>query len=482
MTPQFHKTHSQRIGDFGAQLTLEAIPRDVVEKAKIHLLDSVAVIYAFRRHPLASRLVEIARCGRPIGRATIIGFSERTSSREAAFVNGALGHGMDFDDVHVASITHPTMVVAPAVWALAEAEHLSGSSALVAIVLGVEVCARLGRSGGAAMVKRGIPAMTTCGAMAAAVAASKILGLEARAIAAAIGVAGSFASGSHEWTTAGTNSKLTTLGWASRSGVIAARMAQGGFDGSMTAIEGRKGMLVSMAGPDAFDRAEPSADLGERWETRNLELKRYPSCQGTQPYIAAAVALACKHGLNAADIAWVDVTIGAGVGVSLCEPQDKKRNPLSPYAAKFSIPFCVALALTEREVQLAHFEEDWQSARRAASLAEKVRCTVDPTFDVGAADLGRVQVTLSDGRVFESEHRTSQNSASVRDVAAKFEDCAGWLLDETQRRRIIEAFLDLEHAADMTSVMSLLAGPSCEPLIMRPDHKHPLKHAYPTTI
>src|SRR5258706_5503848 len=131
------KTHGQRLGAFGAALDLEAIPRDVVDKAKLHLIDTIGAAYAFAREPLAARLVQMAVRGRPEGRGAIIGFAERTSSREAAFINGAFGHGKDFDDVHVASITHPTVVVAPAVLALAEAVKLDGRTTLAAIIFGV---------------------------------------------------------------------------------------------------------------------------------------------------------------------------------------------------------------------------------------------------------------------------------------------------------------------------------------------------------
>jgi 2-methylcitrate dehydratase PrpD len=228
----------------------------------------------------------------------------------------------------------------------------------------------------------------------------------------------------------------------------------------VSAIEGRKGLLVSMAGPDSFDLAEPSADLGERWETRSLVLKRFPSCQGTQPYVAAALKLVREHAIKAADIVRVDVTIGAGVGASLCEPRDMKCSPPNPYAAKFSIPFCVALALTEGDVRLAHFEEDWPAAQQAGTLATKMHHIIDRAFDVGAADRAHVRVILMDGRVFEAEHRTSQSSLSIGDVAAKFANCAGWRLNADQRHRIIDAFMDLEHIADVSSVMAMLAAHS----------------------
>jgi len=460
MSSQTPATHSQRLGTFGASLRIEAIPADVVAKTKLHLLDAVAGAYAFAGQPLGKRIAALATRGNPVGRASLIGFSQKTSTREAAFANAALGHGLDFDDVHVASITHPTVVVAPAVLALAEANRLDGQAVLLAAIFGIEVCARLGRSGGAAMARRGIPPMTTCGAMAAAAAAARTLGLSAHAIAAAIGVSGSFASGSHEWTTTGTNSKLTTAGWAARSGVIAAQMARDGFDGSLSAIEGRKGLLVAMSGVDAFDPEEPSASLGERWETRNLQLKRFPSCQGTQPYIAAALALKRDANIEVADIVRVDVSVGAGVGRSLTEPHEMKCSPPNPYAAKFSIPFCVALALTEGDVQLSHFEDTWPRAQRASTLAAKVHHAIDTAYDAGTADRGHVRVAMRNGQVYEHTLRASEDQPTMVDVEAKFADCAQWLLNARERRRICDAFFALEHVTDMASVMALLAGAS----------------------
>jgi 2-methylcitrate dehydratase PrpD len=458
MSAQDAATHSQRLGSFGASLRLEAIPADVVAKTKLHLLDAVASAYAFARRPLGARIAILATRGSPVGRASLIGFSQKTSPREAAFANAALGHGLDFDDVHVASITHPTVVVAPAVLALAEAGRLDGVTVLLATLFGIEVCARLGRSGGAAMARRGIPPMSTCGAMAAAAAAARTLGLSAHAIAAAIGVSGSFASGSHEWTVAGTNSKLTTAGWAARSGVIAAQMARDGFNGSLSAIEGRKGLLVAMSGVNGFDPEEPSASLGERWETRNLQLKRFPSCQGTQPYIAAALAIMREANFKIADIVRIDVTIGAGVGRSLAEPHEMKRSPPNAYAAKFSIPFCVALALMEGDVKLAHFEEAWPGAQRASTLAAKIHHAIDGAYDVGTADRGHVRVAMRNGQVYESTLQASAHQPTRVDVEAKFADCAQWLLSAAERRRICDAFFALEHVADMSSVMALLAG------------------------
>ncbi len=450
------KTHGQRFGEFGASLSPSDIPSAVIEKLKLHLIDAVAVSYAFVREPLAAGLIEMATRGNPKGVATIIGSTKRTSAQEAAFVNGALAHGKDFDDVHIASITHPSVVVAPAVLALAEARGGSGQDILSAAAFGIEVCIRLGLAGGTAMARRGIPPMTTCGALAAAAGAAKALDLDAQRITAAIGLAGSFASGSHEWTSAGTNAKLTTPGWAARSGVITAVMAEDDFDGSLTAIEGRKGLLVSMAGPEQFDETQISTDLGDRWEMLDLVMKRSASCQGTQPYIEASLKLLRAHEFNPEDIQRIEVVVGQGVGATLSEPADLKRDPPNPYAAKFSIPFCVALALKEGRVSLAHFEQRWPYARQASALAQKVHHKVDPAFDEGAAERGLVRIELKNGRLLEAEHRSSGALWDIDEIAAKFAECADGILGPDRQARIIDAFLSLDRVEDMGSVMSLL--------------------------
>jgi len=122
-----------------------------------------------------------------------------------------------------------------------------------------------------------------------------------------------------------------------------------------------------------------------------------------------------------------------------------------------ALPHQGTLALTEGDVRLAHFEEDWPAAQQAVTLAMKVHHIIDRSFDMGAADRAHVRVILMDGRVFEAEQRTSLSSLTIGDVAAKFANCAGWCLNADQRHRIVDAFMDLEHIADMSSVMAMLA-------------------------
>ncbi len=451
-------THSQRLGVFGSELRFDAIPRDVIEKMKLHLLDTVAVAYAGARDPLGRSLVDLALRGQPTGRATMIGFPHKTSIHEAAFVNTSFGHAKDFDDAHTDSIGHPTVIAGPAVLALAEAYRLDGKSLLAALIFGIEVCTRLGQSGSAAMARRGIPPMSMCGVFGAAAASAKLLELDAAGIAAAIGISSSFASGSHEWVAAGTNAKTTSAGWAARSGIIAARMAKDGFAGSLTTIEGSKGLLSAMAGPGVYDPEEPIAELGTRWETRNLSIKGFASCQGTQPYIVAALKLRERHNIDPSAIERIEVVVGAGIGRTLSEPHDMKRSPPDAYSAKFSIPFCVAVALQYGEFRLSHLEGDWPTAKLAEELAARVHHRIDPAYDIGTAEQGYVSIALKDGRTFALNQRTSEIVYGIDRVTAKFDDCAGWLLSTQERAEITDLFMALDDVEDVSSIMAKL-GP-----------------------
>jgi hypothetical protein len=118
----------------------------------------------------------------------------------------------------------------------------------------------------------------------------------------------------------------------------------------------------------------------------------------------------------------------------------------------------------EGDVQLAHFEEAWPEAQRAATLAAKIHHAIDAAYDVGTADRGHVRVAMRDGQVYESTLQASEHQPARIDVEAKFADCAQWLLSATERRRICDAFFALEHVADMSSVMALLAGDAASSL------------------
>jgi len=132
-------TCSETLGHFVAGLNYDALPAPLVRKLKLHVLDALGVAIAFREEPLAHQLLDMAAADAELAACSLIGTTQRSSARTAAFVNGAMMHGFDFDDIHLDSLTHPSAVVLPAVLALAQTERVNGRTALAALAAGIEV-------------------------------------------------------------------------------------------------------------------------------------------------------------------------------------------------------------------------------------------------------------------------------------------------------------------------------------------------------
>src|SRR5262245_12199373 len=163
------------------------------------------------------------------GPATAIGHGRPLSAAGAAFVNGTAAHGEDFDDTFEGGPVHAGAVVVPAVLAAAEQEKLAGAAALLGIAVGVETICRLSLVVPKAVHKAGFHPTAVLGAMAAAAGVGAALGLSARQVVDALGVAGSMASGIIEYLAEGTWTKRMHPGWAAQSGLRAALLGRADF-------------------------------------------------------------------------------------------------------------------------------------------------------------------------------------------------------------------------------------------------------------
>src|SRR5690606_29257752 len=178
------------------------------------------------------------------GPCTVFGPNRRYGPAAAALLNGTFGHSLDFDDTHSDSSLHPSAPVVPAALAAAEMTGASGADLLAAVVVGFEVCCRLGMAlDPAAHYARGFHPTATAGTFGAAAAAGRLLGLDADRMASAFGVAASQASGSLQFLVNGAWNKRYQVGEAAMKGLMAATLAAEGFVGAADAIDGKHGFL-----------------------------------------------------------------------------------------------------------------------------------------------------------------------------------------------------------------------------------------------
>jgi len=270
-------TYSGQLADFICGLTFSDIPQDVVAKAKLLVLDTLGVALAAAREDFTRNVHDVARGMKGPAESSVWGRRKRLPMANAVLVNGTMAHGFDFDDMHRAASSHMSVVAIPTALAVAEKHQLSGKEILAAIVAGYEVGARIGLAAQRKLLSRGWHPTAVFGTFTAAAVASKLLGLDAPKTAAALGIAGSQTSGLAQWIEEGSWTKRMHPGWAAHSGILASLLASSGFGAPAKIFEGIHGLYRAFLREGNFDLRELTAELGRRWETRQICIKVYPA-------------------------------------------------------------------------------------------------------------------------------------------------------------------------------------------------------------
>jgi len=371
-------TLAEQLGREAVAIRDGSLPPDVVARALDLLRDHLGV--ALGGAPEESSVVlrrGLAALGLH-GGATVLGTAERLPAPHAALANGAAAHALEMDDTHQGGSLHLGATVFPAALAAAELVGASGERVLRAAVAGYDVAARLAMAlGPAAHYRRGFHLTATCGAFGAAAAAGAVLGLDAAVIAAALGIAGSQAAGSMEFLADGSWTKRFQTGWAACAGLHAAALAQAGFSGPATILEGRFGFL------HAYSDGATTVPLGARegFELMRTSLKPHACCRYMQGPIDAVLALRAAHPIAPDAVERVEVGMLAAGFPIVCEPAEAKRRPASVVEAQFSLPFGVAVALARGAASPAEFAPACLRDPTVGALMERVVGVRDPALD-----------------------------------------------------------------------------------------------------
>jgi 2-methylcitrate dehydratase PrpD len=357
------------------------------------------------------------------GPCTVIGHARTLTASGAAFVNGTAAHGEDFDDTFEGGPVHAGAVIVPAVLAACERHNPDGRMALLGIAVGTEVLCRLSLVVPKAVHKAGFHPTAVFGAMGAAAGVGAALGLNARQIVDALGVAGSMAGGIIEYLAEGAWTKRLHAGWAAQSGIRAALLAKQGFFGPRTVFEGVHGLFHGFAHTIKGDYDALTCDFGRRWVTDTLAFKPYPCGTMAQPYIDCARRLAAR-GIKPDDIAEIVCEVAEGTVHRLWEPLADKQRPPNGYAAKFASPYLLATGFVHGGVGLGAFTEAAISDPQVLSLAAKVKFVVDPDNPYPANYTGHIKATMKDGSVIEERQPYlrggAQEPLTPQDVIDKF--------------------------------------------------------------
>jgi len=333
------------------------IPADVRHKARLHIADSVGIALAARSTSLATDVVRAQLSATGVGASPVLAGGSM-APLGAAYINAAMVHILDYDDIHDEGRLHPGAVIVPAVLAVSTLLPLSDEAFIDAVALGNELICRLGKVCAPQGEGPGSEWFLTqlFGYIAAGVAASVALDLTVEQTVSAIGLAYMQAAGGKQaGFGTGANARAVYPAFAAQGGVQAALLAREGLIGPEGALDGTAGLFPIYLGGQlsATQRAE-LLDMSV-WHFRDVALKPWPSCRLSHPYIA--VALAARDQVNAQPAATIRLAVNASAA-RLCRPLEQRRVPRTLQDAKYSIPFMTAFTLLHGAPSLNTLNDD----------------------------------------------------------------------------------------------------------------------------
>jgi len=450
----------EQLASYVTTESFDKLPEATVRAARRAILDTLGVTLAGSVEPTAARVRAMIAHRRTADEATLIGTALRGPVEDAALANGTASHALDYDDLNQSLSGHPSVPILAAALALAERRRASGAALLAAFVAGVEVEAKLGRALNPAHYEIGWHATATLGVFGAAAAAAKLLGLSAERTAHALAIAASMASGIKA--NFGTDCKPLHVGHAARCGIEAALLAETGFTGNPRALEHGDGFGATHGAGSrpAWDLTTTGLGAPHDLVDPGIGVKRFPACASTHQALDATLALAAEHAIDPRAVEAVEC------GVSYMAPHqliyDRAETGLQ---GKFSMPYCVAVALLDRTVGLAQFADARVQRADVQALMPKVRMFVHPeqtTRESLPTRFSEVAITLNDGRRLSRRVRHAkgqpQNPLTDEELTTKFYDCAARVLPRERADSVLAAVQALDAAPDVSVFARLLSG------------------------
>lgn len=434
------------IGEFVAGMRFDAIPDAAIAIARNGFTDYAGTTILGRTTPVVKVLKSVCSVAAQGGEARVCFGAEGARTVDAALINGTSGHALDYDDIGIgAHPAHPSVAMAPAIFAEAEVLGATGRDMLTAYMTGYEVWGEIARRDRQQHSVKGWHATGTFGAIAAAAAVSKLRGLDARKASHAIGLAASQACGLVG--NFGSMAKPFHAGNAARIGVLSARLAESGMTAAPDIIEKAGGFLHAVSPAGEVDCDSPEIFGREWWMLRHgLGFKLYPVCYGAHRSLAGMLELIAEHPFSADEVKEVHVVMGRGQMASLVN-----HDPKNGLDAKFSEEFVMAMAIMARRASLAEVADEFVARPDVRALMSKVRITtvdeVDPEHRTSPVN-DRVSVLLKDGRTLERRfgHPRGHPARPIGrdDLWAKFSDCTSAAMAPPRARLLFDQLQALE--------------------------------------
>lgn len=383
---------TQWLAERASTVAYEDLSEATVTVARQCILDWFAVTIAGASEPAVTILRDDLLGDGAMPRASLIG-SVMTSAMNAAIINGTASHALDFDDVNLAILGHPSVAILPGLLALAEETGANAQDVITAFVAGYDVACRTGALMSPGHYDHGFHATSTVGSIGAAAACARLMGLDAQTSATAYGIAATMASGLKSMF--GTMCKPFHAGLAAQHGLQAARLASKGFTSRRDALECPQGFSATQSVD--FNPEEAMADYGLDHHIRNNLFKYHASCYLTHGAIEAGLSIRTRKSLSSNAIQAITIRVPP-VTDRVCNI----ARPSTGLEAKFSLRLTVAMALAGRNTSsIATFNDAVTEDPELVRLRDMARIVFDETYPEAKAE---VHVAIEDGDEFKAAH------------------------------------------------------------------------------
>ena len=413
---------SRVIAQFSVGLSVQRLSEANLQMCGRAIADTVAVAVAGWKEPAAlcalayAKNMDGATTGRLWGRSECIGLEG------AALCNGIAAHALDYDDASSPMSGHPSVVLLPALLALADARGMHGTQIALGYAAGFEVACALGRALSATHYQRGWHLTSTIGTIASAVACSRLLDLGEEETCNAVGLAVAQASGSR--ISFRTDAKLLQAGNAAAAGLRAALLAENGFTAAADAIDGDAGFTALYSEGELL--AESLLGMGERsleMDLSGVEIKKYAACYNLHRPIDGLLELKQEHDLTLSNVVEIEVQTSQGSLAPLIS-----HAPRNGTEGRFSMSYALAAALHDGNLKLSTFTDAAVMRPELRPLMERV--TMSEAFGRMTPRWAYLQVALANGRRLEKRvdilRGSPEQPLTDKELTAKVADCLSW--------------------------------------------------------
>lgn len=442
---------------WAAALTWHDLPQALREKALDHVVDTIGVMYSGIDVEACAGARRAAAGWGNASEATVLGTRSVFPAPTAAFLNALHGRIHTYDDTYEPGTLHAGSSVVAAALALSEKHAIDGKTFLAAVIAGYEVATRVAASVSPSHYASGFHNTGTCSVFGTTAAASRVLKLDAAALAEAFGLAGATAGGLRQHQIDGSMLDSAFHGArAAQSGVMVAQLRAEGVRGPAAILEGPMGFCAVMA-PEC-DVSRLTADLGTQYEFEKVTIKPYPTCRFVHGPTEAALTLKRSHRIDPALIREVTIaTFKQSIEVS------DRAELKTPFDAVVSHQYSAALALVQEKVELSAITAGARGDPQVLALMRKVRVVHDAELEkeFPRSWPHRVTVDMDGGERYSilSEYPPGRVSPIPRaSVDQKFLEQSSRYLNEDGARKALELIRGLEDVRDIRAVTTALAG------------------------